>query len=1014
MNPVKLSLSNPVAVLVAVLLVVLFGAISLSRLPVQLTPELEKPEITITTSWRAAAPEEVEAEIVEPQEKVLRGVPGSTRIVSRARRGQGEITLEFALGINLQRALLEVLNRLNQVPRYPDDADEPVISSVGGDSRAIAWFNIQTLPDNPKPISAYKDYLEEVVQTRFERVPGVALSEIFGGRDTEMRITFDPYKTASLGVQVPVVSQLAAGNEDISGGFTEVGKRQYTIRFKGRMDAEQLSELVLEWRDGRPVTLRDVAKVELVLADRNSFGIGNDAPSMYANAHREQGVNVLEVMAGLKQAAVELREGPLQRAGLTLNQVYDETLYIDRSLEMLRNNLSAGLLLAVAVLWWFLRRFRATLMVAAAIPLSLFAAFMVLDGFGLTLNVISLAGLALALGMVLDAGIVVLENVVRLREQGRPPIEASERGALQVWGALLASTATTVAIFLPVVFLEGEAGQLFSDLAVTIAVAVVASLIIAVTVIPAATSVWIKDQSLVDPHASWWDKGTDWVMTATDSKSKRSFWIVLLISVPLALGYFLKLQADYLPSGKRNLVFAFILPPPGSGMDFLEKEMGKVMAERMRPYYQREKEPYIENYFFVAFSRGVFMGARSVDPEKTAEVEQLINQFLWEFPDTIGFAQRASLFGGLSGSNAIDIDIQSRDIVAGLQAGLMGYGMTAELLPGAQIRPFPGLSLAEPELRLIPDERRVAEVGWDRATLSRLVRAVGDGLYIGGYFDGQQERDIILRAEQWQLPEDLRAIPFATPSGGVVPLGELVDLVRTAGPNEVRRVNRRRTVTLQVTPPPDIPLEQAIEKIEQQVKPAIEASLPEDGVVELRGSVDKLDQTLTAMGGSFLLAIVILYLLMSALFRSFIDSLLVLLVIPMASIGGLVYLRILDQVIAQPLDLLTMIGFVILLGLVVNNAILLMHQTRSAERQGTPRKDAVRQAVRLRLRPILMSTLTSLFGMLPLMLFTGAGTELYRGLATVIVGGLTVSTIFTLILLPSLLRIGEYRTSSTA
>ena len=667
------------------------------------------------------------------------------------------------------------------------------------------------------------------------------------------------------------------------------------------------------------------------------------------------------------------------------------------------------MVLAVGVLWWFLRRFRATLMVATAIPLCLLIAFMALDAAGRTLNVISLAGLALALGMVLDAGIVVLENIIRLREDGEEPLKSSEHGATQVWGALLASTATTVAIFLPVVFLEEEAGQLFGDLAMTIAVAVVASLLIAVTVIPVAAAYLIKQKTLDDPHSGWWESITRGVMALTNTPVRRWFWILTLVSLPLALGYWAKPEADYLPDGKRNLVFAFILPPPGSGIEYLEREMGKVMADSIRPYYLGEKEPHIKNYFFVAFPRGVFMGARSVDPTRVADVEKLINGFLRQFPDTIGFARRASLFGGLSGSNAIDMDIQSRDMNAALDAGRVGFVLASQHLPGARIRPFPGLDLAEPEIRLLPDEGRIAEVGWDRGTLAGIIRAVGDGLYVGDYFDGEQKRDIILRAEPWELPEDIGSIPFATPRAGVVPLGELVDVARTAGPNEIRRVNRRRTVTLQINPPDGMPLERAITVLREKVAPAVESRLPEDGVVEYRGSADKLAETLAKMSGSFLLAVAILYLLMSALFRSFLDSLLVLLVIPMASIGGILGLRAIDRLSPQPMDLLTMIGFVILLGLVVNNAILLVHQTRQAEREGKARREAVRQAVRLRLRPILMSTLTSLFGMLPLMLLSGAGTELYRGLATVIVGGLTVSTLFTLVLLPSLLRLGEGR-----
>ncbi|HSS63401.1 MAG TPA: efflux RND transporter permease subunit, partial [Gammaproteobacteria bacterium] len=473
----KAALSNPVATLVAVLLVILFGALSLERLPVQLTPEVEKPEITIRTAWRAAAPEEVEAEIIEPQEKVLRGLPGMTEMLSKAQRGQGEITISFAIGQDLGRGLLEVLNRLNRVARYPDDADEPVISTVGGRSRAVAWFIIKAIDGNSRDIQSYQDYVEEVIQTRFERVPGVALSEVRGGREREVRITFDPYRAASLGVELPQAAILAGRNEDVSAGEANVGKRRFTLRFTGAFDAKQLGELVLEWREGRPVMLRDIADIDVRMVDRKSFVITKGEHAMAVNAHREIGVNVLDVMKGLQQAAAELRDGPLKRAKLSFEQVYDETVYIYRSIEMLSSNLALGICLAVAVLWWFLRKFRATLIVAIAIPASIFSAFLVLDSSGRTLNVISLAGLAFAVGMTLDAAIVVLENIVRLRERGEPGDAAALKGPTQVWGALLASTATTVAIFLPVVFLEDEAGQLFADLALTIASAVVASLV---------------------------------------------------------------------------------------------------------------------------------------------------------------------------------------------------------------------------------------------------------------------------------------------------------------------------------------------------------------------------------------------------------------------------------------------------------------------------------------------------------------------------------------------------------
>ncbi len=1014
MNLIRAALSNPVATLVAVLLALLFGLLSLNRLPIQLTPEVEVPEITISTNWRAAAPQEVEANIIEPQEKVLRGMPGMTEMLSSAERGQGKITIKLSVGTNLDRSLIEILNRLNRVSSYPEDADEPVLSTVGGSSRPIAWFILKAGEGNDRPIASYQNFVEEVIQTRFERVNGIALSEVRGGREQELRITFDPYKAASLGVQLPVVAGLARGNDDVTAGIADVGKRRYTIRFNGGMTPSQLSDMVLEWRDGAPIRLRDVATVELRPVDRQSFVINSGEDAIAVNAHREVGVNVLQVMEELKLAADELREGPLKGANLTLTQVYDETMYIDRSIQMLASNMLMGVLLAVGVLWWFLRRFRATMIVGVAIPLCLTISFIVVDGSGHTLNVISLAGLAFAVGMVLDAAIVVLENIVRLREKGLPIEQAASQGAAQVGGALFASTATTVAIFLPVVFLKDEAGQLFADLALTIAAAVSVSLIVALTVIPAAADRWFKHLEMKDLHSGWWDNTTAFLMRLTDGGKRRVIWIVGLITIPLLLTLWLKPAADYLPEGNRNLVFAFIMPPPGSNIDFLKTEMGDVIAERMEPYLSGEKQPKVSDYFFVAFPSGAFMGARTVDESQVGALVPVLNGAIQGFPDTLAFAKRMSLFGGFGEGNTVDLNIQGRDIEALLTTAGMGYGMISQALPGARIRPFPGLTLGEPELRLVPDEARLAEAGWSRETLSRVLMAMGSGFYVGDYFDGEQRLDVILRAADWEYPEQLMAMPVMTPQGGILPLSELVNLERTAGPDKIRRLDRRRTVTLQITPPEGMSLEETVVLLKQNVEPQLRQMFPEDGEIRYSGSADKLEVALKNMGGTFLLAVVILYLLISALFRSFKDSFLVIMALPLATVGGVAALKLFPLFgIFQPMDLLTMIGFIILLGLVVNNAILLVHQTRSAEREGSPRREAVEQAVRMRLRPILMSTLTSIFGMLPLLLIPGAGTELYRGMAAVIVGGMLVSTIFTLILLPSLLRWGEGKGAST-
>jgi len=1012
----RLSLGNPVAVVVAGILLAIFGLMSLFRLPIQMTPEIQRPQISIRTSWRASAPSEVESEIIELQENVLRSTPALLRMESSASFGSGSVSLEFAIGTDMNRALIEVMNRLNQVPRYPVDANEPIIS-VGGSQfdKIAAWFAIQTLEGNPRPIESYQDYVDENVITRLERIPGVSQVNAFGGRKHEIRITFDPYKAANIGLDLTSITQELGANADVSGGTHEVGRRQYTLRFSGKYEIQSLGDLVLDWRDGKPIRLKDIARIEKVMVDPRTILHQNGGPSMALAVTPETGVNVLDVLERVRLEVADLKVNELARSGLTIEQNYDESDYVNSSIRMVRNNLLLGMALAIAVLWWFLRSFRATIIVAISIPLCLFAAFVVMNIAGRTLNIISLAGLAFATGMVLDAAIVVLENIFRQREGGLSGNEASERGTQQVWGALVASTATTIAIFMPVVFLQDEAGQLFADLAITISAAVAASLVVAVTVLPSAAANWIKGAAIEDLHREWWRWATNHIMTWTNTAKKRWTWVAALTITPVLLVLLLKPAADYLPEGRQNWISGFMIAPPGLGVETSKREIMDVIDERLAPHINGEHPVQLDNYYMGSSpSFGIFIGGRAKNPDQVDEMIEIFNTSIMSgFPDTFGFASRSPIFGGHRGGRQINLDLQADSFESLLAAGRAGFFKVMEVMPGSTVRPLPGLELAEPELRLVPNDRRIAEAGWNRARMATIVRAMGDGAFLGEYFDGNRRYDVVMRAEQWFTPEELASIPVATASGEIQTIGELTQLVRTAGPSQIRRIDRRRTLTLQITPPGDLAIEEALQVVRAQVLPVIYEQLPADGSIKMRGTAEALDEALDSMTGSFVLAIVILYLLISALFRSFKDSLLVIMTIPMATVGGIMSLRIMDLLLSgsggQKMDLLTMIGFVILLGLVVNNAILLVYRARDAEREGMNRRDAVESAVRLRLRPILMSTMTSIFGMLPLMLMPGSGSELYRGMASVIVGGMLVSTLFTLVLLPSLLRMNEDR-----
>jgi len=1017
MSITERAVKNPAGVGVAVAIVTLFGLFSLSRLPLQLFPEIESPRINVNANWRAASPQEVESEILEPMEDVLQGIPGMEIMESNAFNGGAWIGMSFELATDMQATLMDVIGRLNRLPPLPADADPPVVNLGGGDgaNQALIWFFVQLLPGTEGPIQDYTQYIRDTIKPRLESIDGVAGVMINAGAEEELQITIDPYRAAEYGIELGTVAARTGSSNDVSGGFVDVGRRQYTLRFEGRYDPEQFGGLILDWREGRPIRLGDIADIEVGRSKRQFLAVQNGNPAMALRVDRANGANVLATLNQVKEAVAELRDGPLKQAGLGIEQSFDASVFINRAVGMVRNNLILGVLLAVGVLWWFLRDRRATLLIATAIPISLLATFVVLGLTGRSLNVISLAGLAFAVGMVLDAAIVVSENIVRLRERGEIPGIAALKATAQVKGALLASTATTVAIFLPVLFLEDVEGQLFADLALTIAIAVCISLLVALTVLPTVAGNWLKPKRLSHDHVHGWPKLTRLLMRTSATPRRRFGLIASLIMIPLLLSWALFPQLDYLPPVKRDAVDAFLQFPPGSNVETNEREVVSKLVERLQPYMDGVREPALKNYYILTWPGGGSIGARVLDQDRVKELEGIIrNEVMVDIPDFRGFAQQGNLFGGFGGGRDIAVHMQSADQEGLYSAAAESQAKLMEIFPGANVQTNPGVELAAPELRVFPDDARINEVGMDRRGVASLVRMLGNGLWLGEYFNGESRMDIIMKADGWKTPEELSTTPIMTPSGEVVPLGELVSVERATGPGQIRRVNGRRTVSVNLSPPDNISLETAIATIKNSVEPGMRAALPADGSIQYGGSADALDEAIGTMSRNFIMALFILFLLMAGLFRSLKDSALVVLTIPLAGVGGVIAIRTLNLFTFQPMDLLTMIGFIILLGLVVNNAILLVDQTRQAERKGLERDEAVKTALQIRLRPIFMSTCTSIFGMLPLLLIPGHGSVIYRGLAAAIVGGMICSLFFTLLLLPCLLRLGSARQADEA
>ncbi len=1006
------SLQSPVAMIVLVALVTLVGIMSLLSLPVQLFPDMHRPEISILTRWRAASPEEVESEILVPLETVLQGLPGVEELDGSADTAEAFINIRFAMDTDMKAELLEVLARLNRLKPLPQDADRPVVSLSGsGVNETLSWFFVQLLPGKPGPIWQYKQYIEDTVRPRLEAVPGVGSVNIVSGPPDDVRVSVDLARAAQLRISLTDIQSAAASANNVSGGQLDVGRRQFTLRFMGRYRPEDLGAMVLAWREGRPIHLADVASIEVAPQPRERFAYQNNNPAISVQVLRADGANVLATLDAVKAAVAELRSGPLRSHGFDIEQSFDSSLFIRRAIHFLSENLVLGMVLALLIVWWFIRDGRTTALIAATIPVCLCATFIVLALVGRSVNVISLAGLSFAVGMVVEGSIVVSGNIVRMRETGLSLPLAVREGSRQVAGALIASTATTIVVFVPVLFIKDIEGQLFGDLALTISVAVAISIVVALGILPGAAAVVLARPSLRSGYGQGWPKFSAWVLKVTDNTAQQVGWIVGLLIAPLALAWWMLPTLDYLPPVKRAAIDVSFAFPPGMSSEAVNREIVPLLIERMKPYMGGVAEPRLKNYYILTWPGGGTIGARVMDESRINEFQALLRtELLRGIPDTRTFVTEGDLFSGIGGSSrSSGIHLQTEDIEALGKAASHGRMLLEAQFPGAAVRVYPNPDVQVPELHATPDDRRIAEVGWDRSTVGMVVRTVGDGAWLGEYFNGNARLPVVMRANTNTQPEALAAAPLYTRSGQVVQLGDLVQFSIVSAPTALSRIDHRRTITLTVDPPESVSLEQALDAIHDRILPTLEAELPPGSTIRMAGSAADLSRALSTMGRVFALAVGVLFMVMTVLFQSTRDSLIVLLAIPLSLIGGVLGLRILGMFSFQPLDLLSMIGFIMMLGVVVNHSILLVAAVRGAQRSGASLEEAIRAGLDQRLRAIVASTLTGALGLLPMAANPGPGSTIYRGLAAVNIGGVVVTLAFSLLLIPALLRLLDVR-----
>ena len=1024
---------NGILMTVVALIITVLGILAAFRVPVQMIPDLEVRTVSIQTSWPGATPQDVEKEILIEQEEYLRTLPNMQRLESSASSGSAVIELDFPFGVDMTQTLIEVNNALNQVPSYPENVDEPRVFANSFSANSFMYFAISPLPGNPRNIDMImmRDFIVDNVRTRLSGVSGVSQVNVSGGAERQIKILLDPTRLADRQLTIlDVRNAIRARNRDVSGGEIDGGKRRYLLRTVGRFDSvESLQEMIVDRRGDSLIRLGDIADIELGHSRIQSYAYFNANPILFASINREAGSNVVDIKYAMFDAVERVNRDVLGPAGMQMQLIAEDAGYVEASIRNVWLNLALGAFFATAVMFLFLRSVSATAVGVLGIPICTIAAFIGLLAAGRTINVISLAGVAFAIGMTLDNSIVVIESIELKRRQGLDRFRAAVEGVQSVWTAVLASTLTTILVFLPVLFIREEAGQLYSDVAIAISASILASMLVAITLIPTASA----RLSFGTEHRSHTEGALrERLLSTIDgliaTRQRRRMTIAGTVIASIAVILLLTPPAEYLPEGEEPKTFASMSAPPGYNIETM-KEIGLEVQDYFMQFVDDDPASFGRGETNVPAIRYLNTrisadGFRIIsEPVRPAEIDELmdaITEKYRQYPGMRAFAARGSIISSNDGgTRSINLDVSGPNLGVIYEAALATYRRAEDVLGNPRIQTSPSsLSLSQPMLEVRPNWARAAELGLTANDVGYTVAALTDGAFVDEYFESDDKIDMYLYGTTGGQTEvdNLGGLPIYTPQGSILPLDAIATIRETVDTNSIRRINGQRTVTLNIIPPASIPLEVGVEIVRNDVVGYLRESgaLPASINVDISGASDQLDATKAALAANLPVALIIVFLLLVAILKHWGYPLLIMTTIPLGIAGGIVGLTLLNLVgsvlewlglgsLHQPFDMISMLGFLILMGTVVNNPILIVDRAMQQMSAGNVSPiDAVREAVASRMRPIAMSTLTTICGLSPLVFIPGAGTELYRGVGAIVLFGILGAAIVSVTMLPAL------------
>lgn len=1030
MKLIAYCLKNPVVVCVAVIFLLLFGSIALYKMPYQLLPQVSRPVISVYTSYAGATPYEVEKEITDRQEKYLKNIPNLISMTSTSRDGMSIINLEFGIDTDMKLAFLNVSSRLDEVRGYPPEMDKPIIKTTGENIPIAVYLFVKTAPNNDESIDHYKNFIYDSVIKYYERLNGVGEVYVSGGTSKQIQIILDAKKLAYNNITMDeVISAIKIQNTNISAGSIDFDQRNYRISTIGEyQNLSSIYNTIIKSEGNKVILLKNVATIVKGYANPTGYNIHNNDNVISLQIRPTSDANILDLTKKVEDLTQKLNESTMKDEGLVIDWGRDQRHYIESSIAQVKENIFIGIILATLILFLFLRNFSSLVVVALIIPTSVIGSFILLEAFNRTLNVVSLAGISFAISMIIDSAIVVMANIIAHKDKSKNLFEAAFIGTKEVVGALFASTITTIAIFIPVALLKDEAGQLFVDIALASSSSIFISFFVCIFVIPPFALFMLHKLSKVPKiHISQWAKLNEFIAKigqklsafllkilfyCTKSTISRSLTIVIFVGFCSLFSFLAFPKTDYLPKGSQNFIIAYLSPPAGLSLKEKDRIIGEIYEDfkpflAVNGYEQKDPSelPVIKD-FFISSGANMYFYLTAQDPKEAPKLIPYAQGVIDSIPNITGVVLQQGIFSS-SGSSSIDINVSGSDIYSLLSTASEIISSIKKNFSNISVRTVPSLEINNREINLYPDSRALALNGLNVKSFGTIVEVMLEGKKISQYKDGDGKNiDLVLKTSQNKSkisPEDILYSQIYTPNGGILSLNSLANVKNELGVSRIRHFEQNRNILIILNSYGGQPLEEIMDEISQKILPDIKKSTTDS--VFLSGSAGKLDKLKTELLGGFVLAIVITYLILCALYGNFIYPFIIILTVPFATTGGLIGLYLLNRFLApQNLDVITMLGFIILVGSVVNNAILIVYQTLiNLKEYKLPAYESVIKATQSRLSPIYMSMLTSVFGLLPLVLFAGSGSEIYRGLGAVIVGGLIFSTIITIYVIPSLL-----------